>query len=62
VNHAKPAEVEIELRAQIERALGFGFKPDFVDSHQRALFSNEELFRIYMKVAHDYKLPFLSVP
>jgi len=59
VKHAKPAEVEIELRAQIERALGFGFKPDFVDSHQRALFSNEELFRIYMKVAHDYKLPFL---
>ena len=37
----------------------FGLNPDFVDSHQRALFSNEELFRIYMKVAHDYKLPFV---
>jgi predicted glycoside hydrolase/deacetylase ChbG (UPF0249 family) len=59
VSHAKPAEIESELRAQIDRALQFGFKPDFVDSHQRALFSNEELFRIYMKVAHDYKLPFL---
>jgi predicted glycoside hydrolase/deacetylase ChbG (UPF0249 family) len=59
VSHAKPAEIERELRAQIDRALQFGFNPDFVDSHQRALFSNEELFRIYMKVAHDYKLPFL---
>ena len=59
VSHAKTAEIERELRAQIDRALQFGFKPDFVDSHQRALFSNEELFRIYMKVAHDYKLPFL---
>jgi predicted glycoside hydrolase/deacetylase ChbG (UPF0249 family) len=59
VEHAKPAEIDRELRAQVERALQFGLNPDFVDSHQRALFSNEELFRIYMKVAHDYKLPFV---
>ena len=59
VSHAKPAEIEREIRAQMDRALQMGFQPDFVDSHQRALMSNEELFRIYMKVAHDYKLPFL---
>lgn len=59
VTHAKPAEIDLELRAQVDRALQFGFNPDFVDSHQRAMFSNEELFRIYMKIAHDYKLPFI---
>ena len=59
VSHAKPVEIERELRAQMDRAIQFGFNPDFVDSHQRALFSNEELFRLYMKIARDYKLPFL---
>ena len=57
VSHAKPVEIERELRAQMDRAIQFGFNPDFVDSHQRALFSNEELFRLYMKIARDYKLP-----
>lgn len=59
VSHAKPEEIDREIRAQMDRALQFGFQPDFVDSHQRALMSNQELFQIYMKVAHDYKLPFL---
>src|SRR5580698_4919790 len=34
VSHAKPAEIDRELRAQLDRALQLGFKPDFVDSHQ----------------------------
>jgi chitin disaccharide deacetylase len=59
VSHGEPAEIERELRAQMDRAIQFGFNPDFVDSHQRALFSNQELFEMYMKIAHDYKLPFL---
>ena len=59
VSHAKPEEIERELRAQMDRALQMGFEPDFVDSHQRALFSNQQLFEIYRRVAHDYKLPFL---
>jgi len=59
VTHGKPTEIDRELRAQVDRALQLGFNPDFVDSHQRAMFSNEELFRIYMKIAHDYKLPFI---
>jgi len=52
-------EIERELRAQMDRGIQFGFNPDFVDSHQRALFSNEELLRLYMKIARDYNLPFL---
>lgn len=52
-------EVEIELRAQIERALAMGVRPTHLDSHQYRLFhTNKELFQSFLRVAHDYKLPF----
>lgn len=52
-------EVEIELRAQIERAMAMGVRPTHLDSHQYRLFhTNKELFQSFLRVAHDYKLPF----
>jgi predicted glycoside hydrolase/deacetylase ChbG (UPF0249 family) len=59
--HARPEEVERELRAQIERALALGIHPTHLDSHMGALFSTPELAATYVKVAHDYRLPFLAV-
>lgn len=56
---AKQDEVELELRAQIDRALAMGLKPTHVDSHMGALYQTPELFRTYVKVARSYKLPFL---
>jgi predicted glycoside hydrolase/deacetylase ChbG (UPF0249 family) len=56
---AKPAEVERELRAQIDRAYAIGIRPTHVDSHMGALFETPELFGIYTSVARSYKLPFL---
>ena len=56
----KADEVERELRAQIERAKAMGINPTHVDSHMGALFSRPDLFAVYVKVAHDYKLPFLG--
>jgi predicted glycoside hydrolase/deacetylase ChbG (UPF0249 family) len=51
-------EVEIELRAQIERALAMGVRPTHLDSHQyRLIMSNKELFDVTLRVAHAYKLP-----
>ncbi len=51
-------EVEIELRAQIERALAMGVRPTHLDSHQyRLIMSGKELFEAALRVAHDYKLP-----
>ncbi len=51
-------EVEIELRAQIERALAMGVRPTHLDSHQyRLIMSGKELFDAALRVAHDYKLP-----
>ena len=57
---AKPAEVEREIRAQIERALALGIRPTHLDSHMGALFTTPDLLATYVKVARDYHLPFLA--
>src|SRR6185369_9365539 len=56
--HVNAKEVEIELRAQIERALAMGVRPTHLDSHQyRLIVSGKELFDTFLRVAHEYKLP-----
>lgn len=58
--HVKAEEVEREVRAQIERALSLGIHPTHLDSHMGTMFSRPDLFAVYAKVAHEYKLPFLA--
>ena len=56
--HIDAKEVEIELRAQIERALAMGVRPTHLDSHQyRLIMNGKELFDAMLRVAHEYKLP-----
>jgi len=56
--HANAADVELELRAQIERALAMGVRPTHLDSHQyRLIMSGKDLFDVMLRVAHEYKLP-----
>ena len=50
-----------EIRAQVERALAVGIHPTHLDSHMGSLFSTPELIAVYIKVAHEYHLPFLVV-
>lgn len=57
--NAKPAEVEKEVRAQIERALAFGIKPTHLDSHMGSLFASPELFAIFQKIGREYGMPVL---
>ena len=58
---ARAAEVEQELRAQVERALAMGIHPTHLDSHMGTLFATNELVAAYTKVAHEYHLPFLAL-
>jgi predicted glycoside hydrolase/deacetylase ChbG (UPF0249 family) len=51
-----PKEVEIELRAQIERALHSGLRIDYVDYHMSTAVSTPELRAIVEHLAHEYKL------
>jgi chitin disaccharide deacetylase len=51
-------EVEVELRAQVERALAMGVRPTHLDSHQyRLIMSGKDLFDAMLRVARFYKLP-----
>jgi chitin disaccharide deacetylase len=59
--HINPEEAEREIRAQIERAVSAGIHPTHLDSHMGVLFSTPDLFAVYVKVAHEYNLPFLAV-
>jgi chitin disaccharide deacetylase len=60
VHNLKADEAEREVRAQIERAIAMGIHPTHLDSHMAALFSRPDLFAVYVKVAREYKLPFLA--
>ncbi len=59
--HVKVDEVEREIRAQIDRAIAMGIHPTHLDSHMGTMFSRPDLAAIYIKVAHEYKLPFLAL-
>jgi chitin disaccharide deacetylase len=57
--HIDPKDAERELRAQIDRAQEMGIHPTHLDSHQYRLIDNgRELFEVFVRVAHAYKLPF----
>jgi len=60
VKNAKPAEVEAELRAQIERAQKFGVHVTHLDTHMGALFQTPALFSVYSKLGNDFHVPILD--
>lgn len=56
--HIDPQDAERELRAQIDRAYAMGIRPTHLDSHQYRLINNgKELFDVFLRVGHAYKLP-----
>ena len=59
--NAKPQEAEQELRAQVKQAMALGIHPTHLDSHMGSTFATPELFAAYVKVAHEFHLPFLAV-
>lgn len=55
--HADPDEVRRECRAQIERAVLYGFDVSHLDSHMKLLQLRPELFDVYLDLAVEYRLP-----
>lgn len=55
--YADPKEVEMEIRAQIEKAKSVGIVPTHLDSHMGTLYQNKSLFDVFLRVAREYKLP-----
>ena len=59
VRHSNADEIEKEMRAQIEKALAFGFKPTHFDSHMGTLFATPEFLQRYFKMGIEYKTPIM---
>ena len=59
--HADIDEVRRECRAQIDRAVLWGFDPTHLSAHLDALCLRPELFDVYLELACDLDLP-LSLP
>jgi predicted glycoside hydrolase/deacetylase ChbG (UPF0249 family) len=56
----KPEEAEREIRAQAQHAVAAGIHPTHLDTHMGTLIATPELFAVFVKVAHEYNLPFLA--
>lgn len=57
IKNASPDEIEIEIRAQVERALATGLKPTHLDSHMGTLFYHAPFLERYIKVGAEYGIP-----
>jgi len=56
-DHADIDEVRKELRAQIERAIYWGFDVSHLDSHMGTVLLRPEFFDVYLELAVDFGLP-----
>src|SRR4051794_19007930 len=56
-DHADLDESRRELRAQVERAILWGFDVSHLDSHRGALALRPEFFDLYLDLAVDFALP-----
>jgi hypothetical protein len=56
-DHADLDEVRRECRAQVERAVLWGFDISHLDAHLDALLLRPEFFDIYLELAVDFALP-----
>jgi hypothetical protein len=56
-DHADVDEARRECRAQVERAILWGFDVSHLDSHLDALTLRPEFFDIYLELATDFGLP-----
>ena len=59
VAQAKPAEVERELRAQVDKAKAAGIPLTHLDSHMATMFRSQAFFDVYRRMGATYKLPLL---
>lgn len=61
VEHATPQEVEQEIRAQVEKSLALGYRPDHIDTHMGTLYGTPAFAAVYTKVAEEYGIPAMVI-
>ena len=58
---ATPAEVEVELRAQIQKARQLGIRFTHFDTHMGTLYARPDYFQVFEKLGAEYGVPILRV-
>jgi len=57
VMNATSQEVEMEIRAQIDKMLALGLVPTHIDTHMGTLYGSPEFLKGFLRVAEEYKIP-----
>ena len=57
IGHASAAEVEKEIRAQIEKSIALGHRPSHIDTHMGTLYARPDYVKAFFKVAEEYGIP-----
>ena len=57
VQHASGEEVKKEIRAQIEKSIALGYRPDHIDSHMGTLFGHASYIKAFYEIAQEYGIP-----
>lgn len=55
--HATPKEIDIEMRAQIEKARKLGIRFTHLDTHMGTVYARPDFFEVYWKLGADYGVP-----
>lgn len=57
VMHASAKEVELEIKAQIDKMIALGHQPSHIDTHMGTLYASPEYVKVFLKVAQEYQIP-----
>jgi hypothetical protein len=58
--HAKVAEAEKEIRAQIDKAKAFGIHLTHIDNHMGSVLASAAMMEMFQRVGREYHLPVLA--
>ncbi len=57
VENASAEEVAKEVRAQIEKSIALGYRPDHIDTHMGTLYGHPDYAKAYLSIAMEYGIP-----
>lgn len=57
VTNASATDVEKEVRAQIEKSIALGYRPDHIDTHMGTLYGHPDYIKAFFAVAEEYGIP-----
>ena len=57
VMHASAEEIEIEIRAQIDKMIAMGHDPSHIDTHMGTLYGSVDYVKVFLKTAEKYGIP-----